>query len=47
MASFQRCKPTLMYFAQTPRPGPVPGADALKVLDQYFTWRRTPDGEPL
>lgn len=36
---------TVMYFAQTPKVGPVPSADALKVLDGYFKWRRTPEGE--
>jgi len=35
----------LMYFAETPHTGPVPSADALKVMDQYFAWRRTPEGE--
>ena len=34
-----------MYFSQTPHPGPVPSAEALKVLDAYFAWRRTPEGE--
>jgi para-nitrobenzyl esterase len=43
--AFSDASPTLMYFAQTPHTGPVPNADALKVLDQYFAWRRTPDGE--
>jgi para-nitrobenzyl esterase len=43
--AFSDANPTLMYFAQTPHTGPVPSADALKVLDQYFAWRRTPDGE--
>jgi len=28
-----------------PRGRPVPSAESLKVLDGYFTWRRTPDGE--
>jgi para-nitrobenzyl esterase len=35
----------LIYFAQTPHIGPGPSADALKVMDQYFAWRRTPEGE--
>src|SRR5450759_4408020 len=43
--AFSDANPTLMYFAQTPHTGPVPSADALGVLDQYFAWRRTPDGE--
>jgi para-nitrobenzyl esterase len=34
-----------MYFQQTPHPGPMPSADGLKVLDAYFAWRRTPEGE--
>jgi para-nitrobenzyl esterase len=34
-----------MYFSQTPHVGPVPDAESLKVLDGYFAWRRTPDGE--
>ncbi len=42
---FSDANPTLMYFAQTPHTGPVASADALRVLDQYFAWRRTPDGE--
>ena len=43
--AFSDANPTLMYFAQTPHTGPVPSADALGVLDRYFAWRRTPDGE--
>jgi carboxylesterase type B len=35
----------LMYFSQTPHIGPVPSADALKIMDQYFAWRRSPEGE--
>jgi para-nitrobenzyl esterase len=35
----------VMYFNQKPYPGPVPSADALEVLDAYFAWRRTPEGE--
>jgi para-nitrobenzyl esterase len=34
-----------MYFSKTAYPGPVPSADSLKVLDNYFAWRRTPDGQ--
>jgi len=34
-----------MYFAQTPHTGPVLSAEGLKVLDEYFAWRRTPEGE--
>ena len=43
--AFSDANPTLMHFAQTPHTDPVPGADALRVLDQYFAWRRTPEGE--
>jgi para-nitrobenzyl esterase len=35
----------VMYFKDTARPGPVPDADALAVLDAYYAWRRTPEGE--
>jgi para-nitrobenzyl esterase len=35
----------VMYFRNEARPGPVPSADALEVLDAYFAWRRTPEGE--
>jgi para-nitrobenzyl esterase len=37
--------PQVMYFSQTPHPGPVPSADSLNVLDTYFAWRRTPAGD--
>ena len=35
----------VMYFHNTAAPGPVPSATALEVLDAYFAWRRTPEGE--
>ncbi len=35
----------VMYFNNKPLPGPVPGVSALEVLDTYFAWRRTPEGE--
>ncbi len=38
-------KASVMYFSQTPHVGPVPDLDSLKVLDKYFAWRRTPEGE--
>lgn len=37
--------PTVMYFRQKPHTGPVPSAESLKVLDAYFKWRRSPEGE--
>jgi para-nitrobenzyl esterase len=43
--AFSNADPVVMYFAETPHTGPVPSADALEVMDQYFAWRRTPEGE--
>jgi para-nitrobenzyl esterase len=43
--AFSDANPVLMYFSQTPHTGPVPSPDALKIMDQYFAWRRTPEGE--
>jgi para-nitrobenzyl esterase len=36
--------PESMYFSQDAHVGPVPSLDAMKILDEYFTWRRTPEG---
>jgi para-nitrobenzyl esterase len=35
----------VMYFHNEAHLGPVPSAAALEVLDGYFAWRRTPEGE--
>jgi para-nitrobenzyl esterase len=43
--TFSAGNPQVMYFSQTPHIGPVPSAESLKVLDAYFAWRRTPEGE--
>lgn len=43
--AFSDANPVVMHFNQTPTLGPVPSAEALKVLDSYFEWRRTPEGE--
>jgi para-nitrobenzyl esterase len=43
--AFSDASPLVMYFGQTPHTGPVPSAGSLKVLDAYFSWRRTPEGE--
>lgn len=43
--AFSDSHPQVMYFQQTPHLGPVPSADSLKVLDAYFAWRRTPEGD--
>ncbi|MGA9294719.1 MAG: carboxylesterase family protein [Ignavibacteriaceae bacterium] len=43
--SFSDKNPVVMYFSQTPHMGSVPSAKSLKVLDAYFKWRRSPEGE--
>ncbi len=43
--AFSDANPVVMYFSQTPHTGPVPSAESLRVLDSYFEWRRTPEGE--
>ncbi len=42
---FTETSRTAMCFHDTAAPVPVPSADALQVLDTYFAWRRTPEGE--
>jgi para-nitrobenzyl esterase len=43
--AFTVSNPQVMYFSTTPHVGPVPSAESLKVLDNYFKWRRTPEGK--
>jgi para-nitrobenzyl esterase len=43
--AFSEKNPEVMYFGKIPHMGPVPGAKSLKVLDKYFKWRRSPEGE--
>ena len=43
--AFSDANPVVMYFSQTPHTGPVPSANSLMVLDKYFAWRRTPEGD--
>ncbi|MGA7160055.1 MAG: carboxylesterase family protein [Bacteroidota bacterium] len=43
--AFSDANPVVMYFSQTPHTGHVPSAKSLEVLDAYFKWRRTPEGE--
>jgi len=43
--AFSDANPVVMYFGQTPHTSPVPSTESLKVLDTYFKWRRTPEGE--
>jgi para-nitrobenzyl esterase len=44
-SAFSNANPAVMHFAKTPHLGPVPDATSLKVLDAYFAWRRTPEGQ--
>jgi len=37
--------PEVMIFGETPHVGPVPSLESLKILDAYFKWRRSPEGE--
>jgi para-nitrobenzyl esterase len=43
--AFNDNNPVVMYFNQTPHTGPVPSAESLKVLDAYFKWRRSTEGQ--
>jgi para-nitrobenzyl esterase len=43
--AFSDANPAVMYFSHTPHTGPVPSAESLKILDAYFKWRRSPEGE--
>jgi len=43
--TFSDSNPEVMYLGPTPHVGPVPSAESLKVLDSYFEWRRTPEGD--
>lgn len=43
--AFEPGSPNVMHFQQTPKLGPVPDSEALKVLDEYFQWRRTSEGK--
>jgi para-nitrobenzyl esterase len=42
--AFGGSRPAVMVFSGTPRTGPVPSEGALRVLDGYFAWRRSPEG---
>ena len=42
---FSDAHPEIMYFSQKPHMGSVPSAKSLEVLDAYFKWRRSPEGE--
>ena len=43
--AFSDTNPMIMYFSQTPHVGPVPSTKSLEVLNGYFKWRRSPEGE--
>lgn len=43
--AFSRNNPEVMYFGKTPHTGPVPDQEALEVLDSYYKWRFTLEGE--
>lgn len=42
---FTEGAPKVMHFHNGASVGGVPSADALEVLDRYFAWRRTPEGD--
>jgi para-nitrobenzyl esterase len=42
---FTDSKHPVMYFHNVPKVGVVPDENGLRVLDEYFAWRRTPEGE--
>lgn len=42
--AFTKENPVVLHIGSTVTPGPVPDEAALKVLDAYFAWRRTPEG---
>ena len=42
--AFSDKHPVVMYFAGTAHTGPVPSEKSLRVLDEYFAWRRSPEG---
>ena len=42
--AFSDGQPVVMVFAGAPKAGPVPSESALRVLDQYFAWKRSPEG---
>jgi para-nitrobenzyl esterase len=43
--AFSDSNPVVMYLDAEPHTGPVPSEGSLKVLDAYFKWRFTPEGE--
>ncbi|HOX82943.1 MAG TPA: carboxylesterase family protein [Chryseolinea sp.] len=43
--AFSDKNPVVMHFNQTAHTGSVPSGESLKVLDAYFKWRRSTEGE--
>ena len=43
--TFTNATPLVMYLGPTPHIGYVPSIESLRVLDKYFEWRFTPEGE--
>lgn len=43
--AFSPKKSAVMYFQQKAFMSSIPSEDAMKVLDTYFEWRRTPEGK--
>jgi len=43
--AFSESNPVVMYLGPNAHTGPVPSKESLKVLDSYFEWRRTQEGE--
>jgi para-nitrobenzyl esterase len=45
-SAFSDKNPDVMYLTgSTPFVGEVPSIESLQVLDEYFKWRRTPEGK--
>jgi para-nitrobenzyl esterase len=44
---FSESHPEVMYFGPDPHTGPVPSAASLEVLNDYFEWRRSFEGEKM
>jgi para-nitrobenzyl esterase len=42
--AFREAEPHAQYFNGNARPGSVPSESSMKVLDEYFSWRRSPAG---
>jgi para-nitrobenzyl esterase len=43
--AFSEENPVVQYLGPTPHTGTVPDEESLNVLDAYFEWRRSPEGE--